>query len=95
MPFIDHLKSASNRFKRESFFRKTTLTEPLKQLPLLLVKDLPRSSFVGDPEQLNRDAKRLGVSFEGIEIINPATYERMDELCAYFAKRREKKGHDR
>ena len=47
MPFIDHLKSASNRFKRESFFRKTTLTEPLKQLPLLLVKDLPRSSLLG------------------------------------------------
>lgn len=47
MPFIDHLKSRVKPIQKRIVLPETTLTEPLKQLPLLLVKDLPRSSLLG------------------------------------------------
>ena len=92
MPFIDHLKSRVQPIQKRIVLPENNSDRALKAAAIVAREGFAKIILVGDPEQLNRDAKRLGVSFEGIEIINPATYERMDELCAYFAKRREKKG---
>ena len=92
MPFIDHLKSRVKPIQKRIVLPENNSDRALKAAAIVAREGFAKIILVGDPEQLNRDAKRLGVSFEGIEIINPATYERMDELCAYFAKRREKKG---
>jgi phosphate acetyltransferase len=92
MPFIDHLKSRVKPMQKRIVLPENNSDRALKAAATVAREGFAKIILVGDPEFLNREAKRLGVSFEGCEIINPATYDRMDELCAYFAKRREKKG---
>ncbi len=64
----------------------------LKAAAIVTKEGFAKIVLVGDPAKLQKDADRLGISFDGVEIVNPATYEKMDELCAYFAERRKKKG---
>lgn len=44
--------------------------------------------LVGNPEEINQAAKELGVSIEGIELIDPLNYDKFDEMVAAFVERR-------
>ena len=92
MPFIDHLKSRVKPMQKRIVLPENNSDRALRAAAVVAQEGFARIILVGDPKELEQDAKRLGVSFEGIQIINPAEYEHMDELCKYFAKRREKKG---
>ncbi len=48
--------------------------------------------LVGNPEKIKADAAGCSANIEGIEIIEPITYERLDEFVAELQKLREKKG---
>lgn len=48
--------------------------------------------LVGNPEDIKAAASKAGVSVDGAEIINPANYERLDEMVKTFAELRAKKG---
>ncbi len=46
---------------------------------------------IGDQEAVVQKAKELGLTLEKVEIINPHTYEEMDEMIAAFIERRKGK----
>ncbi|CUA79709.1 MULTISPECIES: phosphate acetyltransferase [Anoxybacillus] len=46
---------------------------------------------IGDQEAVVQKAKELGLTLEKVEIINPHTYEEMDEMVAAFIERRKGK----
>lgn len=48
--------------------------------------------LVGNVEEINNKAGELGVSLEGVTIIEPATSEHLEEFTAAYQKKREKKG---
>ena len=43
-------------------------------------------------KEIKKSASNFQIDLTGAEVINPAMYHRMDELCEYFAQRRAKKG---
>ncbi len=47
--------------------------------------------LVGDKNQIEEKAGELNVSLNGIEVFDPKTYEKMDELVAAFVERRKGK----
>ncbi|WP_114745853.1 phosphate acetyltransferase [Falsibacillus pallidus] len=47
--------------------------------------------LVGDKSQIEEKAGELNVSLNGIEVFDPKTYEKMDELVAAFVERRKGK----
>ena len=64
----------------------------MKAAERVLADGFAKIILIGSEEQIHKDAEKFQITLEGAEIIDPATYARMDELCAYFAKKREKKG---
>lgn len=48
--------------------------------------------LVGDPEKIAEAAEECGFNIRGAEIINPAEYERMDEMIEMFCELRKSKG---
>jgi len=48
--------------------------------------------LIGDEAEINNKAHELGVSLEGVRIINPSNYERFDELANAFYELRKHKG---
>lgn len=48
--------------------------------------------LVGNPEKIAAAAKAAGTNIEGAEIIDPANYERFDEMVNTFVELRAKKG---
>lgn len=48
--------------------------------------------LIGAPADIKAAAQAAGVSVDGAEIIDPATYEKLDAMVAEFVKLREKKG---
>lgn len=53
---------------------------------------LAKPVLLGDFTTLQAKAEELGVSLEGVEIINPANSERLEDYSAELARLREKKG---
>ncbi len=48
--------------------------------------------LVGDPEAVQKAAEDAGYNIRGAHIINPANYERFDEMVSMFCELRKKKG---
>ena len=64
----------------------------MKAAERVLADGFAKIVLVGKLEQIKKDAAKFQIDLTGVEVVDPETYYRMDELCAYFAKRREKKG---
>lgn len=47
--------------------------------------------LIGSKEEIGAKAKEIGVSVDGIEIIDPTTYEKFDEMVNSFVERRKGK----
>lgn len=48
--------------------------------------------LIGNPEEVNAAAEEAGYNIRGAEIIDPANYDRMDEMVDQFCELRKKKG---
>ncbi|MGJ7035575.1 phosphate acetyltransferase [Anoxybacillus eryuanensis] len=57
----------------------------------LAAENVLRPIVIGDQEAVVQKAKELGLTLEKVEIINPHTYEEMDEMVAAFIERRKGK----
>ena len=92
MAFMDELKARVKPAQKVIVLPENDSDRALKAAAIVTKEGFAKIVLVGDPAKLQKDAERLGISFDGVKIVNPATYEKMDELCAYFAERRKKKG---
>ncbi len=92
MAFMDELKARVKPAQKVIVLPENNSDRALEAASIVAKEGFAKIVLVGDPAELQKSADRLGISFDGVKIVNPATYERMDELCEYFAKRRAKKG---
>lgn len=58
----------------------------------LLASNFLHPILIGDPEEIYDAAEECGFNIRGSEIINPATYEKMDEMIEQFCEIRKDKG---
>ena len=92
MRFTEDLKARVAKAQKKIVLPETSSPRVLKAAERVLAEGFARIVLVGKLEQIKKDAAKYQIDLTGVEVIDPATYYRMDELCAYFAKRREKKG---
>ncbi len=58
----------------------------------LLASNFLHPILIGDPDKIYEAAEECGFNIRGSEIINPATYEKMDEMVEMFCELRKSKG---
>ena len=58
----------------------------------LLASNFLHPILIGDPDKIYEAAEECGFNIRGSEIINPATYEKMDEMVEMFCEIRKSKG---
>ncbi len=58
----------------------------------LLASNFLHPILIGDPDEINDAAEECGFNIRGSEIINPKTYDRMDEMVEMFCELRKSKG---
>lgn len=58
----------------------------------LLASNFLHPILIGDPDEIYEAAEESGFNIRGSEIINPATYEKMDEMIEMFCEIRKSKG---
>lgn len=58
----------------------------------LLASNFLHPILIGDPEEIYDAAEECGFNIRGSEIINPATYDKMDEMVEQFCEIRKDKG---
>ena len=64
----------------------------LKATEIILKEGFVTPVLVGNPAEIAEAAKAVGVSVEGAEIIDPANYDRYQEMVDTFVELRAKKG---
>lgn len=57
----------------------------------LAKEDVLTPILIGNVESVKEKASSLGLALEGVQILDPATYEEMDQLVASFVERRKGK----
>ena len=57
----------------------------------LASEDLIQPILIGNPEVIKEAAKNRGFNVENIEIVDPANYDKLDEMVASFVERRKGK----
>lgn len=92
MRFTEDLKSRVAKAQKKIVLPETNSRRVLKAAERVLADGFAKIVLVGKLEQIKKDAAKFQIDLTGVEVVDPDTYYRMDELCAYFAKRREKKG---
>lgn len=63
----------------------------LRAVGRLAAENLLTPVLVGNTSEVEKKASEFGVSLDGVEVYDPATYEGMDELVAAFVERRKGK----
>lgn len=92
MRFTEDLKARVKKAQKKIVLPETNSRRVLKAAERVLADGFARIVLVGKLEQIKKDAAKFQIDLTGVEVIDPATYYRMDELCEYFAKRRAKHG---
>lgn len=92
MRFTEDLKARVAKAQKKIVLPETSSPRVLKAAERVLAEGFARIVLVGKLEQIKKDAAKYQIDLTGVEVVDPETYYRMDELCEYFAKRREKKG---
>ncbi len=92
MSIIDQIKE-----KAKNLGKTIVLPESEDERVLRAAEGIKKEGFakvilVGDQEKVKADAQKLGVNLEGVGIVNPKEFTKIDSYVAEFVKLREKKG---
>lgn len=90
MSFIENIKLRAKNDKKTIVLPETTDIRTLKAAYMVLQEDIANVILIGDEAAILNKAEGLDLS--GAEIVNPDTFEAMDEYVAELVKLREKKG---
>lgn len=64
----------------------------LRAAEALYARQTAQIILLGDPELIAEKARSMSISLQGIEIVNPAASEKLEEYAATYAELRKKKG---
>lgn len=92
MSFTDDLKARVSKAQKKIILPETESRRVLKAAERVLANGFARVVLIGDLKEIKKSASNFQIDLTGAEVINPAMYHRMDELCEYCAQRRAKKG---
>ena len=57
----------------------------------LAADNMVKPIVIGNVEEVNSLAQKLGLTLDGVDVLDPSTYEKMDEVVASFIERRKGK----
>lgn len=85
MRFTEDLKARVSKAQKKIVLPETNSRRVLKAAERVLADGFAKIVLVGKLEQIKKDAAKFQIDLTGVEVVDPETYYRMDELCAYFA----------
>lgn len=92
MDLIEGIRAQAKNLSHRIVLPETEDDRVLQAAAELQSQGLVKVVLVGDPSVINGQAGKLGVSLEGVEIVNPPAYEKIDSYVDELVKLREKKG---
>ncbi|MCH4188546.1 MAG: phosphate acetyltransferase [Megasphaera sp.] len=92
MRFTEDLKARVSKAQKKIVLPETNSRRVLKAAERVLAEGFAKIVLVGKLDKIKTDAAKYQIDLTGVEVVDPETYYRMDELCEYFAERRKKKG---
>ncbi|WP_407371155.1 phosphate acetyltransferase [Carnobacterium sp.] len=91
MELIESLSAKIKGKKVRIVFPEGSEPRILGAVVRLASEDLIQPVLIGNPEAVKEAAKNRGFNVENIEIIDPANYDKLDEMIASFVERRKGK----
>ena len=92
MSFLGQVRRRALKANKRIVLPESTDERVLRATAEILREKLARPILIGEESRIMYDAKAYNISLEGVKIVNPATFERMDEYAHKLAELRAKKG---
>ena len=92
MSFLGQVRRRALKANKRIVLPESTDERVLRATAEILKEKLARPILIGEESRIMYDAKAYNISLEGVKIVNPATFERMDEYAHKLAELRAKKG---
>ncbi|WP_300357745.1 phosphate acetyltransferase [Fusobacterium sp.] len=92
MSFLGQVRRRALKANKRIVLPESTDERVLRATAEILKEKLARPILIGEESKIMYDAKAYNISLDGVKIVNPATFERMDEYAHKLAELRAKKG---
>ncbi|MCI8410747.1 MAG: phosphate acetyltransferase [Lachnospiraceae bacterium] len=92
MNFIDKIKERARKNKKRIVLPETEDVRTIQAAASIIKEDIADLILVGDREEILQKAHNYGYNLSKAEIVNPSTFERMDEYVNTLVELRKKKG---
>lgn len=92
MNFIDKIKERARKNKKRIVLPETEDVRTIQAAAKIIREDIADLILVGDREEILQKAHNYGYNLSKAEIVNPSTFERMDEYVNTLVELRKKKG---
>lgn len=92
MNFIDKIKERARKNKKRIVLPETEDVRTIQAAASIIKEDIADLILIGDREEILQKAHNYGYNLSKAEIINPTTFERMDEYVNILVELRKKKG---
>ena len=90
--FIDDIKEKARQDQKTIVFPEGMEERIIRAVEKIVKEGLAKPILLGDEEQVKAKAQELGVNLDGVRIINPASFEKIDEYANAFLELRKNKG---
>lgn len=92
MNFIDKIKERARKNKKRIVLPETEDVRTIQAAASIIKEDIADLILVGDKEEILQKAHNYGYNLSKAEIVNPSSFERMDEYVNTLVELRKKKG---
>lgn len=92
MNFIDKIKERARKNKKRIVLPETEDVRTIQAAARIIKEDIADLILIGDREEILQKAHNYGYNLSKAEIVNPSTFERMDEYVNTLVELRKKKG---
>lgn len=92
MNFIDKIKERARKNKKRIVLPETEDVRTIQAAAKIIKEDIADLILIGDREEILQKAHNYGYNLSKAEIVNPATFERMDTYVEALVELRKKKG---
>lgn len=92
MSFLGEVRKKAMRANKRIVLPESGDERILRAVAEILKEKLAQPILIGDEAKIMYDAQAYEISLDGVKIVNPAKFERMDEYAHKLAEMRAKKG---
>jgi len=92
MGIINQIRKKAKENLKTIVLPESTDERVLKAAAELVKEGLTKVVLVGNPERIKEDAEKLGLNLEGVVIVDPNNFDKMDAYVAKLVEKRAKKG---